>query len=110
MGLTCLITKVRNYQGAFAVRAVYLTTTDTKKLNALHIMGAKVAELIHESNEVSWPIADHITGVQVLILAHTIHFSAGVYSYPFDRPALHANKGWSKARHGSSLKDFAALF
>ena len=64
-------------QDAFAICAVYLTLTETNRLAVFHIMEAKVAELIHESNEASWSITANLTGIQALILVHIIQLFDG---------------------------------
>lgn len=64
-------------QDAFAIYALDLTMTETNKLAVFHIMEAKVAELIHKSNEATWPIADNLAGVQALILVHIIQLFDG---------------------------------
>ena len=64
-------------QNAFAICALNLTMTDTNKLAVFHIMEAKVAELIHKSNEATWPIAENLAGVQALILVHIIQLFDG---------------------------------
>ena len=64
-------------QDAFAICAVYLTLTETNRLAVFHIMEAKVAELIHESNEASWSTTENLTGVQALILVHIIQLFDG---------------------------------
>ncbi len=51
--------------------------TETKKLAVFQIIEARVAELIHKSNEASWSISDNFAGVQPLILIHTIQLFDG---------------------------------
>ena len=67
----------RKMQDAFAICAIYLTMTENNKLTVFHIMEEKVAELIHESNEASWSIAENLAGVQALILVHIIQLFDG---------------------------------
>ncbi len=51
--------------------------TENNKLTVFHIMEAKVAELIYESNEASWSIAENLAGVQALILVQIIQLFDG---------------------------------
>ena len=67
----------RKMQDAFAICAIYLTLTENNKLTVFHVMEEKAAELIHESNEASWSIADNLAGVQALILVHIIRLFDG---------------------------------
>lgn len=64
-------------QDSFAICAVYLAMNETNKFAVFHIMAAKVAEMIHESNEEFWSIADNLAGVQALILVHIIQLFDG---------------------------------
>ena len=67
----------KKMQDAFAICAIYLTMTENNKLTVFHIIEEMVAELIHESNEASWSIADNLAGVQALILVHIIQLFDG---------------------------------
>ena len=62
---------------AFVICALYLAMNETNKIAVFHTMELKVAELIHESNEASWSIADNLAGVQALILVHIIQLFDG---------------------------------
>lgn len=63
----------RTMQNSFAICAVYLTMTHTNKLAEFQSMEARLAELIHESNEASWSFLITFAGVQALIPIPAIH-------------------------------------
>ncbi len=64
-------------QDAFAICAIYMTKTENNMLTVFHIMEAKVAELIYESNEASWSIAENLASVQDWVLVQIIQLFDG---------------------------------
>lgn len=57
-------------QDTLAIWAVYMTMTKDNKMALFQIMEAKVAELIGESNDMTWCIADDTAGIQASIIVH----------------------------------------
>ena len=64
-------------QDAFAICAIYMTKTENNMLTVFHIMEEKVAELIYESNEASWSIAENLASVQDWVLVQIIQLFDG---------------------------------
>lgn len=61
----------KKMQDNFTICAFYTTMTKKSKVARFHIMEAKVAEIIGESNDMNWCIADDTVRVQAFILVHT---------------------------------------